>query len=233
MMHDAEHRQYRVLKMEPLIGNDQEDQRTAAGFGTAGSAAGPTMQAAREFEGQTVTLNELQGMGRLSWLADRVARLDTASESYRITLEPVDSGAAAARDRPSGETGGSPQRPARQVAAPALAFDLAAERASLQQEVSWQRGDRNARTLVEEPSLRLVLVVARAGARFGEHQTRGWVSLQTLAGRGRVHLPDGTIDLPAGHVLALHHALPHDVEAVDESTFLLTVAWPAPSASHA
>jgi hypothetical protein len=90
MGRDTEHRRYRVLKMEPLIGNEQEDLRTAAGFGTAGSAAGPTMQAAREFEGQTVTLNQLEGMGRLSWLAEQVARLDTASESYRVTLEPLE-----------------------------------------------------------------------------------------------------------------------------------------------
>jgi quercetin dioxygenase-like cupin family protein len=142
------------------------------------------------------------------------------------------SSASSSRDRPSGETGGSPQRQPRQVAAPVLDFDLAAELASLRQEASWQRGDRNARTLVEEPSLRIVLIAARAGARFREHHTRGWVSLQTLAGHGRVHLATGPADVPAGHLLALQHALPHDVEAVEESTFLLTVAWPVQETAH-
>ena len=130
------------------------------------------------------------------------------------------------RGRPLGETGGSAQRPARQLAAPALAFDLAAELASLKEEASWQDGDRNARTLVEEPTLRIVLCAARAGARFQEHKTAGLASLQTLAGHLRLHLPDETVDLPAGHLLALHHDRPHDVEAVEESAFLLTFAWP-------
>ena len=72
---------YRVLRMEPLVGEDRPDERTASGAGTAGSAPGPDMQAARAYEGQAVTLGQLESMGRLSWESDRVARLDTATES--------------------------------------------------------------------------------------------------------------------------------------------------------
>jgi hypothetical protein len=53
------------------------------------------MQAARALEGQTVTLGQLEGMGRLAWESDRVARLDTATESYRLSLEPPDEHASA------------------------------------------------------------------------------------------------------------------------------------------
>jgi hypothetical protein len=35
-----------------------------------------------------------------------------------------------------------------------------------------------------------------------------------------------TFDLPTGRLLALDHGLPHDVEALEESAFLLTIAWP-------
>jgi quercetin dioxygenase-like cupin family protein len=140
---------------------------------------------------------------------------------------------SSSRERPPGETGGSPQRPARQVAAPALAFDLAAELASLKEEASWQRGDRNARTLVEEPTMRIVLSAARAGAHFKEHTTAGMVSLHTLAGHLRLHLPEQVVDLPTGHVLLLHHTLPHDVEALEESAFLLTFSWPRGAGSGA
>jgi hypothetical protein len=59
------------------------------------------------------------------------------------------------RDRPLGETSGSGQRPARRLTAPLLTFDLAAEAASMKQEASWQRGDRNAKTLIEDPVLTL------------------------------------------------------------------------------
>jgi hypothetical protein len=55
---------------------------------TAGSAPGPDMQAAPAFAGQTFTLGQLEGMGHLEWEGNRVARLDTTTESYRISLEP-------------------------------------------------------------------------------------------------------------------------------------------------
>jgi hypothetical protein len=35
-----------------------------------------------------------------------------------------------------------------------------------------------------------------------------------------------TFDLPAGTLLALDQNLPHDVEALEESAFLITIAWP-------
>jgi hypothetical protein len=53
------------------------------------------------------------------------------------------------RDRPLGQTSGSDQRPARRMAASTLDFDLHAGLTSLRDEPSYQRGDRNARTLVE------------------------------------------------------------------------------------
>jgi hypothetical protein len=37
---------------------------------------------------------------------------------------------------------------------------------------------------------------------------------------------ENTIDLPAGHVLVLDRGIYHDVEALVDSSFLLTIAWP-------
>jgi quercetin dioxygenase-like cupin family protein len=127
-------------------------------------------------------------------------------------------------DRPLSETAGSPQRPARELVGSVLGFDLGAELASLKAEASWQGGDRNARTLVEEPTLRIVLVAMKRGARLREHDADGPVSVHTLAGLLRLHLPTQSADLPAGHLLTLERALPHEVEALEESAFLLTLA---------
>lgn len=128
------------------------------------------------------------------------------------------------RDRPQGETSGSSQRPSHHLAKPTLAFDLAGEYGALQEEPSWQRGDRNARTLVEEPGLRVVLTALKTGARLHEHHTPGWVSIQAMVGHLRVHAGQQTIDLRAGHLVTLEPDVPHEVEAVEESSFLLTVA---------
>jgi quercetin dioxygenase-like cupin family protein len=104
-----------------------------------------------------------------------------------------------------------------------LSFDLAQEIDSLQQEESWRQGDRNARTLVEEPGLRIVLTVLKAGARIREHRTDRAVSIQTLRGYVRVESPDETIDLVAGRLMTLEAGVPHDVDGIERSAFLLTI----------
>src|SRR5207248_708035 len=128
------------------------------------------------------------------------------------------------RTRPADTTSGSAQRPPRLLAGPALHFDLAAELTSLKRETSWQGADRNARTLVQEAGLRLVLVGLKAGARLAAHRFEGECSLLTVAGRIR-HAVGGTIiELPVGHLLVLDKTVAHDIEALEERAFLLTIA---------
>jgi quercetin dioxygenase-like cupin family protein len=130
------------------------------------------------------------------------------------------------RTRPVGQTTGSAERPAQRVAGPVLVFDLAAETEQLRREPALRQNGRNAKTLVKEPDFRIVLVAMEAGARMDEHQAAGSVSLHALSGHLRVHLPSGQVaDLPTGHLIALEAGVRHDVEAVEPSAFLLTVAW--------
>lgn len=108
---------------------------------------------------------------------------------------------------------------------PVLDFDLKAEISALRAENAWQ-GGRNSKTLVKHPDFRIVLTVLQAGARLHEHKAAGRISVQTLEGHIRMHVSDRSFDLPAGHVLAIERALPHDVEATQESAFLLTICFP-------
>ena len=128
--------------------------------------------------------------------------------------------------RPTSETEGSRQRSAHPLAGPALTFDFASELEQLRREESYRAGDRNARTLVKEGGLRIVLTVLKDGARLREHSAPGPVSVQTLDGRVRLHAAGETVDLPVGGLLALDGNVAHDVEALEESAFLLTIALP-------
>jgi quercetin dioxygenase-like cupin family protein len=92
-------------------------------------------------------------------------------------------------------------------------------------EDAYRREGHTARTLVREEDMRIVLVVMSAGARIKEHRANETVSIQALRGQVRLRLPDRTADLPAGRLLVLERGLPHDVEAVSESAFLLTLGW--------
>ena len=111
------------------------------------------------------------------------------------------------------------------MAAPFLEFDLARELEQLHGEPEWNSG-QNAKTLVKYDDFRVVLTALKARARLPEHQTKGRISIQTVAGHILVRAEGRTFDQPAGSLLALDHNLRHDVEALEESAFLITIAWP-------
>ncbi len=111
------------------------------------------------------------------------------------------------------------------MAGPSLEFDLSEQIGLLRNEEAYQHG-RTSKTLVKHPDLRIVLTALKAGQHIQEHKAAGRISVQTVTGHIRMHLPDRTVDLPAGRMLVLDREMPHDVEALEESSFLLTMAWP-------
>lgn len=131
------------------------------------------------------------------------------------------------RERPAGQTSGTEQRPPHELQGPIIVMDLLEEAAMLRREPTWQQSDRNAKTFVKAGDLRLVLTTLKQGAIVREHCAPGSAVVQALSGRIRLKLPDRqAVDLPAGGLVVLEANLPHDVEALEESAFTITIAWP-------
>jgi quercetin dioxygenase-like cupin family protein len=108
-----------------------------------------------------------------------------------------------------------------------LRFDLNSELDQLHQDESWLKAaGRSSKTLVKHPDLRIVLIAMKANSRMHEHTATARISMQSLGGHLRLHLPERVVDLPAGYLLVLDQCVPHDVEATEDSAFLLTVSWP-------
>jgi quercetin dioxygenase-like cupin family protein len=133
---------------------------------------------------------------------------------------------------------GGAERALESMSAPRLQFDLDAEIQGLWQE-SASRAGRNAKTLVKHSDFRIVLTVLKGKSRISEHKAIGRISIQTVRGHIRLSVShagaEETLDLPAGHLVALDRNLQHQVEAEVDSAFLLTVAWPEgsePEVSH-
>jgi quercetin dioxygenase-like cupin family protein len=103
----------------------------------------------------------------------------------------------------------------------------------LRGEPAWKAEGHSATTIVKYPDLRIVLLALRAKAVMKEHRADARISVQTLTGHARLHLPDRVVDLPAGRGVALERSLPHDVEAIDDSALLLTLSWPTAPTSAA
>jgi quercetin dioxygenase-like cupin family protein len=106
-----------------------------------------------------------------------------------------------------------------------LEFDLVRELEMLDAEAPPPTG-RNAKTLVKYDDLRIVLIALSADTRIPEHRTEGRISVHVIRGRIRVRALERTFDLGVGGLLALGEGVAHDVEALDDSAFLLTIAWP-------
>ena len=118
-----------------------------------------------------------------------------------------------------------PQRVPDITAGPSLEFDLAAEIERLRREPAYDSG-RNAKTVAKYDDFRIVLTAIKGGTHVQEHHSAGRISVQTIAGHIRMRALDREFDLPQGHLLVLDRGVPHDVEALQDSAFLLTVAWP-------
>jgi len=122
-------------------------------------------------------------------------------------------------------------------------LDLAAEIDALRQEAAWRDFGYSARTLVDDPDQRTVLFAMTSGTRIQTDRASG-ASIRVLAGHLELHVGDDwdmlpflirhtegacsffslyehTIDLPVGSLFALDPRLTHDVEALEDSAFIL------------
>jgi quercetin dioxygenase-like cupin family protein len=109
---------------------------------------------------------------------------------------------------------------------PVVQCTLLEEIQALHKEDAWLKGTGpSSKTLVKHSDLRIVLIAMRKKMSMHEHRTAARISVQTLAGCIRLRLPDRTVDLAAGQLIVLDQCVPHDVEAEEDSAFLLTLSW--------
>ena len=110
------------------------------------------------------------------------------------------------------------------MADPFMEFDLPAEIHRLHAETSWNTG-QNARTLIKYDNFRVVLIALAAEARMPEHKADGRISIHVLSGHIQLRAAGRTFSLRSGGLLALDRGVSHDVQALEESALLLTIAW--------
>jgi quercetin dioxygenase-like cupin family protein len=115
-----------------------------------------------------------------------------------------------------------------ELASEVIRKKLSDELEKLRNADSWQRGSgRSSETIVKYPEFRIVLIRMKPGSYMSHHRAEGPISVHAVLGKIRVHLPDDRIEeLVPGDLLAIERGLEHDVEALEECAFLLTIAWP-------
>jgi quercetin dioxygenase-like cupin family protein len=112
------------------------------------------------------------------------------------------------------------------LTAPMLTFNLKAEMERLRRQEHWLKDGRISETLVKYSDFRIVLILMKTGTMMQEHKADARISIQGLIGRVMVQLPEKTVQISSGDLLVLEKCLPHDVRAIEDSAFLLSISWP-------
>ncbi|MGH7170163.1 MAG: cupin domain-containing protein [Gemmataceae bacterium] len=90
-------------------------------------------------------------------------------------------------------------------------------------------------TLIKTNTLEAIRLVLPRGKHIPRHEAPGEVTIQCLEGRIRMDLNGRVVELAAGDLMYLNDRVPHDVQALEDSTVLATlllpqdrpVAWPS------
>jgi quercetin dioxygenase-like cupin family protein len=105
-------------------------------------------------------------------------------------------------------------------------FDLLKEIADSEHNKPWQSG-HNARTLFKKHDFRIVLITMEAASHLKEHHADGTISVQVLKGKIGFNVAGTAHELGTGNLFTLAASIRHDVEAIEDSAFLLTISWPS------
>ena len=107
--------------------------------------------------------------------------------------------------------------------APLLTIDVDEYIQRLRNEPAWQKSDRNGITLFKTKGMRIVLVIMHAGAEMRPQAIDALVSLNVLSGALRITTDDQSAKVEGGQILTLHANITHHIQAVAETTFILTM----------
>ena len=112
------------------------------------------------------------------------------------------------------------------------AFNLSSALMEMKQEESWHKHGRSSRTLHKVGAMRLVLNSMKAGTEIKTHHANGPISVHCIEGKLKFKTEERSVTLEKGGLLTLDELVKHSVEALEETTFLLTLSLSPPSTSE-
>lgn len=82
---------------------------------------------------------------------------------------------------------------------------------------------RVSRVLVRTPELRVIVVGMAASTHWPEHRAKGRLTALVLQGRVRYTIDRQALECGTGHMLTLPADTPHEVHALEDALFVLTI----------
>ena len=135
---------------------------------------------------------------------------EAATENIKIEKKSNDATAL----RPEGD---------RILNAPFVEMDLNNFIIQIKEEITWTTTDHNSITIFKSDNTTVVLIGMHQNAELKRHKAYGDIHVQVLEGKINFCTEQQTVSLKKGQMIALKADIPHSVQALDESFFLLTV----------
>jgi quercetin dioxygenase-like cupin family protein len=116
------------------------------------------------------------------------------------------------------------QRPwgTRFLDAPYVITDINHALSQLMSEDGWEQTDCNGITLFKTDNLTTVLICMHPGARIGENNVDGTVTIQIIEGEVELTADEEVTTMQTGQMAMLHHEVSHSLLATEETVLLLT-----------
>lgn len=105
-------------------------------------------------------------------------------------------------------------------------FNLNDELSDAERRQPWPAG-LYAKTLFKKHDFRVVLICMQDSAQMKEHHADGTISIHVVKGQLRVSVNGKPHNLPVGGLFTLGASIRHNVDAIGDSAFLLTISWPS------
>ncbi|HSR58766.1 MAG TPA: cupin domain-containing protein [Candidatus Binataceae bacterium] len=109
---------------------------------------------------------------------------------------------------------------------PLMSFDIAHELEEMKAGEQWKTSHRGAKTLAKNEDVRLVLVALSKGMTVHEHQAEGPITVSVAEGSIRFIARGEERTLARGALLTLGAGIAHQVDALEDSAFVVTVIQP-------
>ncbi len=107
--------------------------------------------------------------------------------------------------------------------APLVEMDLNNFILQIKHEITWATTDHNSITIFKSDNTTVVLIGMHQNAELKKHNAYGDIHVQVLEGKINFCTEQQTVSLQKGQMIALKADIPHSVQALEDSFFLLTV----------
>ena len=111
----------------------------------------------------------------------------------------------------------------RPLDAPLVEMDLNNFILQIKHEITWATTDHNSITIFKSDNTTVVLIGMHQHAELKKHKAYGNIHVQVLEGKINFCAEQQTVSLQKGQMIALKADIPHSVQALEDSFFLLTV----------